>query len=207
MVDAHSLGKDQALIAADGLRRCKEALDSIGVPFCIMLGTALGAYRDKDFCPGDIDDIDIAIPVEYFPRFAQISEALKQHGFWEGSHFDMPPTEEHPYGLAPERAFYRPQDGHPDGGWKNKIDIFFLTPYDEKNMCWVFYAQPPQVRLIDRKYFTDFANLPTIEFFGTHYPMPRDIESYLAANYGENWRTPIHRDFYLWSRDNQCPIV
>lgn len=186
------------LIAAENLKQCKEALYSLGIPFFLFLGTALGAYRDKDFCPGDIDDIDIAIPVEYFSRFDEISEAMRIKSFEQGSSFDMPATEQYPYGIAPERAFVKYYDG-----WKSKIDIFFITPYEDK-MSWVFYASPPQIRLVDKHFFSDFE---MVEFYGEIYHLPTPVPQYLEANYGPDWETPIHRDNYLWSRDNKCPIV
>lgn len=181
--------------SAETLKDAKLALESIGVPFCLFLGTALGAYRDHDFCPGDTDDTDIAVDISYFKRAEEIISAMT------GYRFDL----EHQYlpkdNISPEFAFVQ----HHEDGTKTKVDIFFITPVDDK-MSWRFYLDGAghtyQTRLIDLKYFDRF---DTVEFFGTTYNVPGPIEEYLAANYGENWKTPIHRDNWVWHQDNKLP--
>lgn len=46
--------------ATEDLKLVKQVLDKHNVPFFLAYGTCLGAYRDKDFLPGD-DDIDLGI--------------------------------------------------------------------------------------------------------------------------------------------------
>ncbi len=179
------------LKSAAALADAKRALDSVGVPFCLFLGTALGAYRDHDFCPGDVDDIDLGIHIDHFARMDEIKKAMERHGLSEGSHFDG--------GVAPERAFVRRHGD--ETGDRTKIDLFFLVPKDGK-FLWSFYTDPPQAR-ISSNFFTSF---DSVEFYGTEYNIPFPIENYLEENYGKDWKTPIPRDRWVWHRDNQTPI-
>jgi len=181
--------------SAETLRTAKVALDSIGIPFCLFLGTSLGAYRDHDFCPGDTDDTDIAVDITYFKRAEEIIRTMNAFGF------DL----EHQYlaedGIAPEFAFVQ----YHDNGSRTKVDIFFITEVGGK-MTWRFYldgiGRSYQTRLIDKKYFKSYDK---VEFFGTEYNVPHPIEEYLEANYGEDWKTPIHRGNWNWHEDNHLP--
>ena len=61
----------------------KEALDSIGIPFHLHFGTALGAHREKSFIEHD-DDIDIAVFYKDVNTSKQVNEIIKamtDHGF------------------------------------------------------------------------------------------------------------------------------
>ncbi len=180
-----------AALSAEALRDAKTALDSIGVPFCLFLGTALGAYRDHDFAPGDIDDIDLAIHIDHFARYEQIRAAMAKVNLSEGSEFNG--------GVAPERSFRRIYG--PEINDRTKIDIFFISPRDGK-MEWAFYTDPPQAR-VSSNFFSSF---DTVEFYGTTYNIPSPIEAYLEENYGD-WKTPIPRDKWVWHRDNQTPMT
>jgi hypothetical protein len=182
-------------IAAANLAQTKAILDSIGVPFFLFLGTALGAYRDQDFCVGDIDDIDIGVRVEHFiPQYAEIKNRMIEAGY-EVEHMWNPED-----GIAPEVSFIKKYDG-----WRSKIDIFFVTPtIDRENMQWRFYADPIQTRFVSTKYFADFKK---VRFYGVDYYVPAPIEEYLEANYGKNWQTPIPRTEWNWETDNKCDFI
>lgn len=182
--------QEQKQISADNLKQAKEALDSLEIPFCLFLGSALGAYRDGDFCPGDVDDIDLGVNIEYFSRKDEIVEKFHEKGFAGGIAF------EHPEGIGPEANFSKYYDG-----FKCKIDIFFLTPVGDK-IAWVFYTNPPQVRLVNN-YFDKFDK---VTFYGTEYNVPGPIEDYLVENYGLEWKTPIHRDNWIWHVHNKAEI-
>ncbi len=177
--------------SADALADAKRALDSVGVPFCLFLGTALGAYRDKTFCPGDIDDIDLGIHIDYFPRIGDIRAAMERNSLREGSSFDG--------GVAPERAFQRAYSEEMND--RTKIDLFFYVPKDGK-ILWSFYTDPPQTR-VSSDFFKTF---DTVEFYGMTYNIPSPIEDYLAENYGD-WKTPIPRDRWIWHAHNQTPMI
>lgn len=182
--------EEQKRISSDNLKQAKQVLNDLGIQFCLFLGTALGAYRDHDFCEDDVDDMDLGIHISYFVQADKIKKAFADVGF-TGSHEFT-----HPDGIGPELAFWKEYEG-----WRSKIDLFFYTPYKEK-IAWVFYSEPPQVRTVS-DYFQIYDKL---EFYGEEYNIPNNIESYLKENYGENWKTPIPRRNWQWDKDNQCPI-
>lgn len=175
-------------IAAANLKQTKGALQKLGIPFCLFLGTALGAWRDHDFCPGDIDDIDLAVHADHYARKDQIIEAMERIGFTAHEYED-------PNAIAHEIAF---QKGY--GDWRSKVDIFFLVPKGDQ-MIWSFYDTPAQNKSIDGYHFLAYQR---VNFYGTTYNVPHNIETYLEKNYGKDWRTPIHRDNWDWRKDNRC---
>jgi phosphorylcholine metabolism protein LicD len=172
------------------LKEAKQILDKLNIPFCLFLGTSLGAYRDKDFCEGDTDDIDIAIDISFF-SLQTICDAMTENGFSIIHTFVAEDL------VSPELSFVK------DGV---KIDLFFLSPQPEGNLSWRFYLNDDpntyQTKLIDDRFFNQF---DSVYFHGELYWVPSPIEDYLAANYGINWRTPIPRDKWVWYKDNQCP--
>ncbi len=181
-------------IAAANLVAMKKILDELGIPFCLFLGTALGAYRDKDFCEGDFDDIDIAVHVDHFQHVDRISAKMAALGFTDH-------TYTHASGIAPEVA-YEKNYSDEEGEWRSKIDIFFIVPLRGK-MIWTLYTDPPQNKTVGN-YFTSF---DSVEFYGTEYNIPYPIENYLEENYGTDWKTPIPRSRWPWDSSNRCPLL
>lgn len=167
----------------------KRILESLDVPFCLFLGTALGAYRDGDFCPGDEDDIDLAVDISDLSKGMKIIEAFESEGF-VFKRYDAPNA------MAPEFAFIKEH-----AGWHTKVDIFFLVPIGD-SVVWTFYSQPAQ----NRSVYNFFREFDTVEFHGMRLNCPSPIEEYLEANYGD-WKTPIHRKHWQWDKDNKCPQV
>jgi len=178
--------------SANFLKEAKRLLDGLEIPFCLFLGTALGAYRDKKFCDGDEDDIDLAIEGKYYSRIEEIKEAFKNYN---NSHHWKPDD-----GNCQEISFEI-------GGGKNrtKIDIFFISEIDGK-AAWKFYPHdnPNQAvtKVIDKKFIEKFDK---IMFYGEEFNIPSDIEGYLKANYGD-WKTPLHRRVFTWQNNNDCEI-
>jgi hypothetical protein len=170
----------------ENLREAKQILDELDLPFFLCLGTALGAYRDHDFCEGDEGDIDLGLHKDYYIFAEDIKELFFKGGFVLRGQY------EHPLNIAPELSFTR-NDCH--------VDIFFFTPIEDM-FAWTFYSEPPQVRMIDN-FFEKFDD---IEFFGMQFKVPSPIESYLEANYGD-WKTPIASKDWSWAEDNECPIL
>jgi len=176
--------------SAGVLKEAKKLLDELEIPFCLFLGTVLGAYRDKTFCPGDIDDMDLAIDIKYYDRIEEIKEKFSE---WDncGDWIDKD-------GISPEVAFKK--------DWVNpyysKVDLFFISEVDGKS-AWRFYPQHNTVgcvtKLIDKKHLEKFDK---IEFFGEEFNIPSNIEEYLETNYGKDWKKPLHRKFFSWRENN-----
>jgi len=176
------------------LKEAKKILDDLEIPFCLFLGTALGAYRDGKFCPGDEDDIDFAIDIKYYERIEEIKEAFKD---FENPHHWQPDD-----GKCPEIAFVRRWKGND----YSKVDLFFITEINGK-AAWKFYPHSdPNVattKLIDKKHFEKFDE---VEFYGEKFNIPGYIEEYLETNYGD-WKTPIHRKQFSWMANNKAEIL
>ena len=171
--------------SASALKEAKDKLTELGIPFCLFLGTALGAYRDGDFCPGDTDDIDIAVGAEYYNRLPEIKEAFND---WVNYHNWSAPD-----GLCPESSFKKQKDGY-----YIKVDIFFIDRINDK-MAWRFYlgddGKNNITKYFDKKHFEKFDK---VVFYNEEYNIPGEIEDYLIDNYG-NWKTPIHRRNWDWT--------
>ena len=180
--------------SAGVLKEAKRLLDELEIPFCLFLGTALGAYRDKKFCDGDEDDIDLAISDKYYDRVEDIKEKFKD---FENEHHWCSDDKK-----CPEISFTKRWAGTS----YTKIDIFFISEINNKS-AWKFYPHSDPnaatTKLIDKRFFEKFDQ---VEFYGETFNIPCCVEDYLEANYGD-WKTPINRKFFSWQSGNQAEIL
>lgn len=152
-----------------------DILDNISVPFFLMQGTALGAYRDKGFTPTE-RDIDFGILYEIFRDAAP----LMCHQF-VAHHFEIE-TIHRPFG--PCRTLVVKKHG-----WKAdlvsfavwKEDRWASAPIDPVNVPKPYCIVHPRER---------FETYEQVELFGKVFDVPSPIEGYLEAEYGPDWRTP-----------------
>jgi len=172
------------------LKEAKTILDKLGIPFCLFLGTSLGAYRDGTFCPGDADDIDLAIKKEHYSRAQEIRDAFVGWEAWN----EWKPQDN----FAPEMSFFKRHN--PTS--KTKVDLFFIEEADD-NVAFRFYrdlaGEDRITKYMDKKFFDSFDK---VHFFGDEYNIPGHIEEYLEANYGD-WKTPVHRMNFSYLTDNK----
>lgn len=149
-------------------------LDSLEIPFFLLQGTALGAYRDKQFVPHE-KDIDIGILQEnLLPHVGTIIKNFVDLGCevesW-AKPFDFCRT-----------LVIRYND--------TKIDIVGMLKWGEKRYtaCPVHpsikqpYAIVHDAQLIE--------NYQQVEMFDKLFNVPSPIEDYLQLEYGPDWRTP-----------------
>lgn len=188
-------------LSLEYIRKAKEALDSIGVPFCLFLGSVLGPYRDHDFCPGDIDDIDFGIDKKYYSRLQEITDAMDKVGLKFTSNYTLKDE------FAPEVCYVKVHEVADKNDCSKdiytKVDLFFYETVDDK-VVWRFYLNhEPITKAVSGKYFGEFGKL---EFAGVEFNIPSPVEDYLKENYGD-WRTPIHRDNWKWWLDNKCQTI
>lgn len=172
-------------------------LDEMGVPFFLMQGTALGAYRDGGFVPLE-RDIDFGVLIEHFgPAAGELADRL------ESIEYGIRKIVE-PFTVA--RTIVAAKSGV-------KVDIvgfmlwkddtrFTATPLDE------FSVGPRPWAILHRREFLE--NYETVEMFGHPFNVPSPIEDYLESEYGPDWRTPkddhISRGrVYHFIRDNNLP--
>jgi len=162
------------------------------INFCLMDGTLLGAYRDKDFCVNDYDDLDIGILDEDYDVSAEILvEGLSELGFEKkkelihngklegfglergGSHFDVIRVNRHP----------------------KRAECYNVgrTEGEHKIMAFVYSS----------KHFDKFGK---IKFKGLWFKTPYDPDGFLTERYG-NWNHKIERPaFEWWTQSNNNSI-
>lgn len=151
-------------------------LDSLQVPFFLMQGTALGAYRDKGFVPHE-RDIDFGVLWEHLRgRQDEITHAL-----WKSCYHVRQIIE--PFTVC--RTIVADIA-------KVKVDIVGFPVWQDKR----FAATPIDRRSVGRKPYAilhDRAMLETwetVELFDRTFNVPSPIEKYLESEYGEGWNTP-----------------
>jgi|DEB0MinimDraft_10_1074344.scaffolds.fasta_scaffold47442_2 hypothetical protein len=152
-----------------------KALSSIGQPFYISAGTALGVVRDKAFIPHDQDiDVEILTTYEDPINADEIVKSFNDHGFilvrtmYDG---------EFPQQLA----------------FINDDDIIFdiwLVYQDAEEGSGVTYTDLG--KLITPNRFLENMKESLWEIDGRFYniTLPNDPEDYCEVRYGSTWRTP-----------------
>jgi len=173
--------------AEKDLKTIKKLLDSLNVKFTLAYGTCLGAYRDKEFLPGD-DDIDLAItddlPLEMRKRIATDLMDLgfkKQDMYWvvEGSKLNNVP-----YYQGTEKTGIIVVERYV------KITLFFFYN-DGKEMVCIPHGTP-LISSLNKFY----KKLDEINFKGDKFLIPSPVEDYLAYTY-EDWKDKTKRDHGL----------
>lgn len=178
-------------LAIRDLKLIKKVFDKFKVPFFLAYGTCLGAYRDKDFLPGDKDiDLGVIEPIDLKTR-KEIGWALYDLGF---------KTQEILF-----RVFERMEpvelgyNGDHETGIivceKNvDITIFFYKPdkCEEHGDVFVCIPKLGGVKLIETpaKFYD---KLSTIKFKGEKFLVPSPTEDYLAFTY-QDWKDKLMRD-------------
>lgn len=150
-------------------------LDALEVPFFLMQGTALGAYRDHGFTPTELD-IDFGFLQENFShRAREIVLAFASNGFTIHL-IDAP--------FSKIRTIVAAKEGA-------KIDMVSFMLWKDRR----FASSPVDPVNVLRPYSIVHARqmLETyepIELFGRTFNAPSPIEKYLELEYGPDWRTP-----------------
>lgn len=148
----------------------KEILDEIGLKFWLTNGTALAAYREKDWIPWD-DDVDLDVMAEDFdPLYPQLRNKFLSAGFIVRG------------AQGPKRvkmSLFRDKE-------KTALRGLYRNPSFRKDKY--------RLRKLF-KYPRRFYETPgTLVFQGVEFNVPSPIEGFLVYAYGENWRTPIKSD-------------
>ena len=141
------------------------------IPFFLIQGTALGAYRDNGFAPRDVD-IDLGILIEHLlPHFHQVLVDLQESGFlWS--------TRSKPF--SRERIIVAKRAGV-------KIDITTYVPWKEFRFC---ANTDPALHYSVVYRHEMMETYDVVKVFGKCFRVPAPVEEYLQLEYGEDWRTP-----------------
>ena len=179
----------------EDLKQIKEVLDKFNVPFFLGYGTALGAYREKEFLPGD-DDIDLGV-------VAKVDHKTKKAIGWMLYDLGFQPLQIafNVYGrMEPTEIGY---NGDHDTGVivcerKAKFTIFFFNPEEQEiegdkyYVCTAKLGALPLIATPSRFY----NELKTIKFKGEKFNVPSPVEEYLDFTY-EDWKDSLKRDHGL----------
>jgi hypothetical protein len=167
------------------LRFCNEVIGLLraaaGERVCVGYGGALALGRSNDLIPHD-DDIDVlvALPAERFGRFA----AARDHVAAGLDGHELRISNAAPNILAVHSPRLR-----------FTLDVF--VAFDEDGY---FSSFPGPRRQIPMAHVFPAA---AAELFGERVPVPADLEKYLAAVYGKDWRTPKP---YFFHKEDRTPF-
>jgi len=164
----------------------KEVLDLYEVKFLLDGGTLLGAYRDKDFCEDDHNDVDLTTLNDGEMIMEIIEEACKRgfelYHYWGRN--DVAPNTTMQIAIQ--------KDGL-------KIDLMFKE-IKKKMAWWTVFGGPNKVtyKSVPASSYLETAE---VDFQGTKFLIPKHVEDYLKLRYG-NWKIPVHRrDFSCFTSD------
>jgi len=148
----------------------KKVLDQVELKFWLTNGTALAAYREKDWIKWD-DDADLDVYEEnLFPKYNKLKEKFISLGFIvRGKHIKQ----------GCKMSLFR-------DGEKIALRGLYLDPSYKNNTY----------RLRKHyKYSRKFYETPgTIQFKGHIFNIPSLIEDFLVYIYGKKWHIPLKSD-------------
>lgn len=159
----------------------------IGLEFFLLDGTLLGAYRDKDFCAGDEDDIDIGILDKNYHKTAEFVEKLGKYGFQKYKEFVVSGKLEG-FGIA---------------RGSNHIDIIRINKHPKREECYNFGREFREgvITKIGVVYPSPhFDYFDKVRFYGMDFNIPNNVESFLTNQYG-NWKVKVDRPNYNWYKN------
>ena len=156
-----------AIKAKETLLEIKKILDELKIPFFLLNGTCLGAYRDKKFIEWD-EDIDLGIKIEDARKF----------GFG-----DIFKKAEYQAKIKDERLGF-PTCLKLD---KNGIrtDLVGMQLRDKERYSSSTFLD---LSVVCPAYL--FEKLETIKFMGEDFFVPTPVEEFLKVQYGEYWWLP-----------------
>lgn len=163
-------------ISAD-LVACKAAFTQAGVPWVIMGGIVLGYARYKEIMAWDTD-IDLGVFVELdVAKWQALWGALRANGF-------RFPNKKTDFILCNRKAEFNMWMFHKNG-----------------NYYEAFPASTPGVKFVEKAIWYDEPQI--VDFLGSKYPMPNNMEDYLVCQYGTDWKDNViknHEQYYLDKR-------
>lgn len=159
---------DRKDIISSDLVACKAAFDKAEVPWVIIGGIVLGYARYKDIMPWDTD-LDICIFTEITNmQWNFVYTALHNQGF-------MFSNDRKDFIYANRETELNIDTYHKDG------DFYSSFP-----------KSTPGLKFVEKAEWFD--DIQMVDFLGDKYPMPNNIEDFVSAHYGSDWKTNIMKD-------------
>jgi len=157
---------------ASDLLACKKAFDNVKIPWVITDGIVLGYARYKNIMEWDTD-VDLAVFEEINKKqWKALFNSLIKEGF-------------------------RIRKGKADfvcGGRLNSFNLWFF--HKKGNFYEAFPTTTPGMKFVEKAIWYDKPQM--VDFLGSKYPMPNDINDYLNYHYGNDWETNIIKDHKTW---------
>lgn len=160
---------NKALLLLD-LLLIDQIFKKVGGRMFLLYGTALGAYRDGDFLPGD-DDLDVgSFDVKLRD---QIANEMRAVGFEVDTVWD-----ENTHDYHESEMIHARHDVH--------VDIFFFRKTQGKYIANRSVKEEPFVEL-------PFKGMETVHLLGNEFLIPSPTETYLEFCY-DDWKDPTKKD-------------
>ena len=164
----------------DHITEISRELQKAGAEFFLDFGTLLGITREGKIISWD-DDIDMGIYITDKFSWDDLEKAMNSLGYKKNHQFILEGrVTEHNYSkgdIYVDLFLHEEKDGHS-----------FSYVYDRRD--GKEYPSPKYWSVMVHKTPSITGTVP-VEKDGAYYNIPVNAEEYLAAVYGENWKTPI----------------
>jgi phosphorylcholine metabolism protein LicD len=185
MIDINrKFGKE---LSTDVLHVFDDIMQEMKIPYYLDGGTLLGAYRDKDFCEDDHDDIDLTTFIEYENLIEKLTERSYSAGF----------TTYHTW----KRKFYKDTFDKITSSQVSfkkhgiKIDLMFKIKQNNKLWWTVFKGNEVVYKAIPEDLIIENNKLGFINFKERVFNAPINTPEYLKYRYGD-FNVKVHRSKY-----------
>lgn len=169
--------------ATKNLKDFSNILRELNIVFWLDGGTLLGAYRDRDFCDGDEDDIDLCTWENYLPLMNEIIKRAGSIGFNLLHRWELE--------ICVERGGAR-------------IDLFFNKKNGMEAYTHIYAGDVVHKYVVIPVRYYEV--LEPITFKDGEFLAPSPIEDFLALKYGD-WQVPIHRSVYRCDNAEQNKLI
>jgi hypothetical protein len=170
------MGKHNYTVNAETLTSdlfaCKRAFDNVKVPWIITDGIVLGYARNKKVMEWDTD-LDFAVFVEINSiQWKAVYDSFFEEGFRMRKH----------------------KSDFICGGRLTPINLWFF--HKKGNFYESFPRSTPKFKFVEKAIWYDKPEM--VDFLGSKFPMPNNINDYLDNHYGKDWKTNIIKDHETW---------
>jgi len=144
------------------LAACKIAFDKVHIPWVIIDGIVLGYVRHNDVMKWDTD-IDLAIPYQISEsEWQKLYAALTEVGFGIRNL-----NQDFVYG-------------------KRKIKLNAWMYHRKGDFYESFPRSTPGIKFVEKAEW--YKNIMLVDFLGSVYPMPSNLDDYIVCRYGKDWK-------------------